>query len=265
MVMVPAGNFMMGSPEGLGDYKERPQHEVTISKPFAVGGYEVTFAQWDACVVAGGCPKAPDSGWGRGQRPVVNVSWDDARQYAVWLARLTGKDYRLLSEAEWEYAARAGATTAYTWGDKVVSGNANRLDDGTTTGASLREEMGAAKANCSECGSQWDSKQTAPVGSFKANDFGLHDMHGNAWEWVEDRAHDDYQGAPTDATAWVEDGSATHRVLRGGAWNRFPDRGAAGLHLQTTSCHPCLVGAFRSHNGRHRSRAQDQRVESSQE
>jgi formylglycine-generating enzyme required for sulfatase activity len=138
MVMVPAGNFMMGSPEGLGDYKERPQHEVTISKPFAVGGYEVTFAQWDACVVAGGCPKAPDSGWGRGQRPVVNVSWDDARQYAVWLARLTGKDYRLLSEAEWEYAARAGAPTAYTWGDKVVSGNANRLDDGTTTGASLR-------------------------------------------------------------------------------------------------------------------------------
>ncbi len=139
MMVIPAGNFMMGSPEGLGDYKERPQHEVTISKPFAVGGYEVTFAQWDACVDAGGCPKAPDSGWGRGQRPVVNVSWDDARQYAVWLARLTGKDYRLLSEAEWEYAARAGATTAYTWGDKVVSGDANRLDDGTTTAASLRE------------------------------------------------------------------------------------------------------------------------------
>lgn len=83
--------------------------------------------------------------------------------------------------------------------------------------------MGAAKANCSECGSQWDSKQTAPVGSFKANGFGLHDMHGNAWEWVEDRAHDDYQGAPTDATAWVEDGSATHRVLCGGAWNSFPE------------------------------------------
>jgi formylglycine-generating enzyme required for sulfatase activity len=202
MVMVPAGNFMMGSPEGLGDDTERPHHKVTISKPFAVGRSEVTFAQWDACVAAGACPNAPDSGWGRGERPVINVSWDDARQYTVWLARVTSKDYRLLSEAEWEYAARAGTTTAYSWGDKVVNGNANRLVDGVTTAASLRDEMGGGNANCGECGSQWDDKQTAPVGSFKPKAFGLHDMHGNAWEWVEDRSHDDYQGAPADASAW---------------------------------------------------------------
>jgi formylglycine-generating enzyme required for sulfatase activity len=154
---------------------------------------------------------------------VINVSWDDARQYAVWLARLTGKDYRLLSEAEWEYAARAGTTTAYAWGDEVVSGNANRLADGTTTAASLRAEMGDGNANCGECGSRWDNKQTAPVGSFKANAFGLEDMHGNVWEWVEDRSHDDYHGAPTDASAWLKGGSTSRRVLRGGAWNSFPE------------------------------------------
>lgn len=223
MVIVPAGKFIMGSPEDQGDDKERPQHEVTVAKPLAIGGYEVTFAQWDACVAAGACPHAPDSGWGRGERPVINVSWDDARQYAVWLARLTGKDYRLLSEAEWEYAARAGTTTAYAWGDEVVSGNANRLADGTTTAASLRAEMGDGNANCGECGSRWDNKQTAPVGSFKANAFGLEDMHGNVWEWVEDRSHDDYHGAPTDASAWLKGGSTSRRVLRGGAWNSFPE------------------------------------------
>jgi formylglycine-generating enzyme required for sulfatase activity len=223
MLMVPAGSFMMGSPEDLGDDTERPQHEVTISKPFAAGGYEVTFAQWDACVAAGACPRAPDSGWGRGDRPVINVSWDDAQQYTVWLARLTGKDYRLLSEAEWEYAARAGTTTAYSWGDEIGNPNADRLDDGTTTAASLRDKTGRGNANCGECGSQWDDKQTAPVGSFEPNGFGLHDMHGNAWEWVEDRSHEDYQGAPTDVSAWVEGGSTSRRVLRGGGWNSFPE------------------------------------------
>jgi formylglycine-generating enzyme required for sulfatase activity len=202
LVVVRAGKFSMGSPEGDKDHSrdEGPQHEVTIAKPFAVGKTEVTFAEWDACVAAGGCQKAPDSGWGRGDRPAINVSWDDAKQYVAWLSRITGKEYRLLSEAEWEYAARAGTTTTYSWGDDIGKGN----------------------ANCDGCGSQWDNRQTAPVGSFKPNAFGLHDMHGNVWEWVEDPWHDSYEGAPADGSPWVKDGDASRRVVRGGSWNNDP-------------------------------------------
>jgi formylglycine-generating enzyme required for sulfatase activity len=157
MIVVPAGKFTMGSPENEADLNasERPQHEVTIAKPFAVSKFELTFEEWDACVAAAACPPVPDH-WGRGETPVVNVSWDDAKQYVGWISRLTGKDYRLLTEAEWEYAARAGAMTRYSWGDGLGRGN----------------------ANCDGCGSQWDLSQTAPVGSFKPNAFGLHDMLG---------------------------------------------------------------------------------------
>jgi formylglycine-generating enzyme required for sulfatase activity len=202
MVVVPAGKFTMGSPEDEKDRSksEGPQHEVTIAKSLAVGRTEVTFVEWDACVAAGACQKAPDGGWGRGDRPVINVSWDDAKQYVDWLARITGKDYRLLSEAEWEYAARAGTTTTYSWGDEIGKGN----------------------ANCEGCGSQWDSRQTAPVGSFKPNAFGLYDMHGNVFEWVEDSWHDSYEGAPTDGLRWVEDADAGRRVVRGGSWYGLP-------------------------------------------
>jgi formylglycine-generating enzyme required for sulfatase activity len=196
MVVLPIGKFMMGSPEGQGLNEERPQHVVMVAKPFAAGKYEVTFAEWDACVSAGACFRPSDAGWGRGNTLVINVSWDNAHRYVDWLSRLTGKDYRLLSEAEWEYAARAGTTTAYAWGD----------------------EMGKGNANCNGCGSQWDNKQTAPVGSFKLNAFGFHDMHGNVWEWVEDVWHDNYQGAPTDAHPWIEDGARSLRVVRGGSW-----------------------------------------------
>jgi formylglycine-generating enzyme required for sulfatase activity len=146
MVVVPDGKFMMSSPgseEGRHE-NEYSQHEVTISKPFAVGRTEVTFAEWDACVAAGACAKASDNGWGRGHQPVINVRWDEAKDYIAWLSRITGKEYRLLTEAEWEYAARAGTTTAYSWGDEIGKGN----------------------ANCIGCGSQWDDKQPAPVGSF---------------------------------------------------------------------------------------------------
>jgi formylglycine-generating enzyme required for sulfatase activity len=197
MVIVRAGKFMMGSPESEKDRSdnEGPQHEVTIAKPFAVSKFEVTFAEWDICVAAGTCLKASDNGWGGDDRPVMNVSWDDAKQYVAWLSRITGKDYRLLSEAEWEYAARAGTTTTYSWGEEIGKGN----------------------ANCDGCGSQWDKKQTAPVGSFKPNAWGLYDMHGNVFEWVEDPSHD-YRDAPTDGSPWEKDGEASQRVVRGGSW-----------------------------------------------
>ena len=174
MVVVPAGSFTMGSPkteraherDGTG---EDPQHSVTIAKQFAVSEFEVTFADWDACVAAGGCNgyKPLDEGTGRGNKPVINVNWEDAQQYVAWLSAVTGKTYRLLSEAEYEYATRAGTQTAYPWGNGI------KLTD-------------AAMANCNGCGDQWGGYQTAPVGSFAPNRFGLYDMVGNVWEWTED-------------------------------------------------------------------------------
>ena len=203
MVVVPAGSFRMGSPEseeGRHD-SEGPMRRVTISEPFAVGKYEVTFSEWDACVSAGGCGdyRPDDKDWGRGNRPVIHVSWKDAQAYVAWLSEKTGKKYRLLSESEWEYAARAGTTTRYSWGDSV----------------------GRNRANCDGCGSSWDNRQTAPVGSFGANGFGLHDMHGNVWEWVEDCYNGSYAGAPSDGSAW-ESGNCVRRVLRGGSWDYGP-------------------------------------------
>ena len=199
MIVVPPGQFLMGSPPGQGDDRERPQHEVTIARPFAVGKFAVTFAEWDACAAAGACRRdVSDEGWGRGRRPVINVSWNDAQAYAKWLAGVTGKPYRLLSEAEFEYAARAGSQTAYPWGDAITLN-------------------GQAMANCNGCGSPWDNKQTAPVGSFPANAFGLHDMVGNVWQWTEDCWNDSYQGAPADGSPWTS-GDCGSRALRGGSW-----------------------------------------------
>jgi formylglycine-generating enzyme required for sulfatase activity len=200
MVVVPAGKFMMGSPENESDRaNEGPQHEVTIAKPFAVSKFEATFDEWDACVIAGACPRVPDR-WGRGKMPAINVNLSDAERYVDWLYRITGRQYRLLSEAEWEYAARAGATTRYSWGDEPDKNN----------------------ANCDGCGSQWDLEQTAPVGSFKPNSFGLYDMHGNVWEWVRDSWHDNYDGAPVDGSAWLQGGELDYRVVRGGSWRNDP-------------------------------------------
>ena len=197
MIVVPAGSFMMGSPEteeGRSD-EEGPQHEVTIARPFAVSKFDVTFDEWDACATQGDCdPRIKDSGFGRGQRPVINLGWDDGQTYVAWLGRVTGKPYRLLTEAEWEYAARAGTTTAYYWGDDIGDGN----------------------ASCSECGSQWDGKRSAPVGSFAANQFGLYDMAGNEFQWVQDCYHVDYNGAPTDGSAWTGK-DCRLRVIRGGS------------------------------------------------
>jgi formylglycine-generating enzyme required for sulfatase activity len=208
MVVVPPGNFVMGLPTDQtyftyphGEDKLRPQHNVTIAKPFAVSKFELTFAEWDACVADGGCDgyKPNDHGWGRGQRPVIAVNWFDATAYVAWLSKKTGKPYRLLSEAEYEYAARAGTTTAYPWGN----------------------EIGKNNANCNGCGSQWDVRQTAPVGSFAPNQFGLYDMVGNVQERTEDCWHNDYNGAPTDGSAWTS-GDCSVRVIRGGSWGSAP-------------------------------------------
>jgi formylglycine-generating enzyme required for sulfatase activity len=202
MVVVPPGQFMMGSPaneKGRRD-NEGPQHVVTIAKPFAVSKFTATWDEWDACVLLGGCPQAVDSGMGRGKKPVVQVSWVMAKQYVAWLSRMTGKSYRLLSEAEYEYAARGGTQTAYPWGD----------------------EIGENNANCGSCGSEWDGRQTAPVGKFAPNGFGLYDMVGNIFVAVEDCDHDDYNGAPTDGSAWLS-GDCRRHVFRGGAFAHRPE------------------------------------------
>ena len=202
MVVVPAGSYTMGSPPGEAgrDGDEGPAHRVAIARPFAVGVYEVTFEEWDACVSGGGCGgyRPYDGGWGRGRRPVVAVGWDDAKEYVEWLSGKTGEEYRLPSESEWEYAARGGTATRYWWGDGI----------------------GRNRANCDGCGSRWDRERTAPVGSFPANGFGLHDVHGNVWEWVEDCWNESHEGAPADGSA-RESGNCRIRVLRGGS--RFSD------------------------------------------
>lgn len=196
MVIVPPGSFMMGSHTGYPD--ERPVHRVTIAAPFAVGRFEVTFEEWDACVAQGGCsPHPDDKGWGRGRRPVITVNWSDAQSYVAWLSRKTGRSYRLLSEAEWEYAAQAG------------------------TGREQAVQAGANQANCNGCGSRWDNKQTAPVGSFAANAFGLHDMLGNVWEWTADCWNDSHVGVASDGSARMA-GYCSRRVLRGGSWINDP-------------------------------------------
>ena len=203
MVVLPTGRFRMGSPSDEADRNsnEGPVRTVTISQRIAMGRYEVTFADYDRFVSATGRARPGDEGWGRGRRPVINVSQEDAKAYATWLSAQTGKTYRLPSESEWEYAARAGTETAYSWGN----------------------EIGVNRANYDGSGSKWSNRKTSPVGSFEPNAFGLYDMHGNVWEWVEDCYHDNYKGAPTDGSAWTTNCSGSHRaVVRGGSWGNSP-------------------------------------------
>jgi formylglycine-generating enzyme required for sulfatase activity len=211
MIVIPAGEFTMGAPatEKGSFNNESPQHKVTIAKPFAVSKFDVTFADWDACVSVGACPQVSDASFGRRTKPIINVSWDDAQQYVAWFSKRTGRPYRLLTEVEWEYAARAGTTTAYSWGDEIGTGN----------------------ANCNECGSEWDNRETAPVGSFKPNEFGVYDMAGNVWQWVQDCYHGDYNGAPTDGSAWAS-GDCGRRVVRGGSWVDRPQFLRSALRLR---------------------------------
>ena len=192
MVKIPAGSFQMGDIQGGGAYDEKPVHKVSV-KAFAMGKYEVTFAEFDKFAEATGREKPFGLGWGRGNRPVINVSWHSAVAYAKWLSEQTGHSYRLPTEAEWEYAARAGTSTKYWWGN----------------------DIGRNKANCYQCGSSFD--YTAPVGSFKANPFGLYDTAGNVWEWTCSEYNDKYQGSEK-----VCNHNASEFVLRGGSWNDKP-------------------------------------------
>ena len=209
MTVIPAGAYVMGAPENdkSADRKERPQHKVTISKPFAVGQFEVTFDEWDACVADRGCAgyRPQDEKWGRGKRPVIRVNWEDAITYTAWLAHKTGKAYRLLSEAEWEYVARAGSNGNFSTGPQLTTYQA--VFDGR------RSFNGGPKGI--------RARQTEEVGKFKVNAFGVYDMHGNASEWVSDCWHKSYQNAPVDGSSWDtpdERSSCRNKVIRGGSW-----------------------------------------------
>lgn len=226
MVVVPAGSFMMGAPESevAAHVDEKPPHQVTIDYSFAVGVYEVTFDEWDECVRTGGCNEyeSEGDGWGGGRFPIVNVSWEDAWAYADWLSAQTGEHYRLLSEAEWEYAARAGTTTPYSVAGMPGRSGAPR----TLCEHAHLSEATAWYASCRTQPNRPDGDRPAVVGSYRPNGFGLYDMVGNVWEWVDDCYYGNYIGAPADGSAWdgrssdVED--CVYRVLRGGSWRNFP-------------------------------------------
>ncbi len=241
MVILPAGSFRMGclapyAPDGyvpedcqsVRFSHSLPAHEVRIPQPFGLSKYEVTFGEWDACVVAGGCngfrPENP--GFHRGavhdRSPVVNVSWDDAQAYVSWLSKEAGQTYRLPSEAEWEYAARAGTAMVFAWGN----------------------EEGQGLANCEDaaCGDDW--RYTAPAGSFLPNAFGLHDMHGNVREWVEDCWNDSYEGAPSDGSAWLS-GDCSQSVTRGGSWYRSSSYMRSAYRLERSADYRSQTIGFR--------------------
>ena len=199
LVYIRGGTFQMGSHINQLASEEQPVHEVNLNS-FSIGRYEVTFRDYEQFAAATERPLPDDLGWGQGPRPVINVSWNDARAYTEWLSGQTGQRYRLPTEAEWEYAAAAGTDTPYWWGFALGSGN----------------------ANCFNCGSEWDGASTAPVGRFEANPFGLHNTAGNVMEWVEDCYHNSYDGAPVDGSSWQEP-ACRERVVRGGAFNKPGD------------------------------------------
>lgn len=199
MVAIPGGSFDMGGSESD---DERPVHQVNV-KAFELGRTEVTFDQWDACVANGGCEHYPkDEGWGRGDRPVINVSFNDVQQFIAWLNKATGQRYRLPSEAEWEYAARAGTSSPFSTGTCLPTTHANYDGSHPASGCAAGEYR----------------RQTLPVAGLQANAFGLHDMHGNVWEWTQDCWNSSYGGAPADGSAWTS-GNCTLRVQRGGSWS----------------------------------------------
>jgi formylglycine-generating enzyme required for sulfatase activity len=222
MVVVPAGSFLMGSPETEPgrEPSEGPQHRVTIARPFAVAKFAVTSAEWQACVRERGCRDDADDGWGA-RAAVTGPSWNDAQSYATWLSKRTGKTYRLLSEAEYEYAARGGTETAYAWG----------------------EAAGTGHADCAGCGSRSGNNRPAPVGAFAPNGFGLHDMTGNEQSFVEDCWHDTYDGAPSDGAAWTRGGDCGTRVVRGGSWASNPvELRSASRSISGTSDRYPIIG-----------------------
>jgi formylglycine-generating enzyme required for sulfatase activity len=197
MVKLPSGTFKMGSKNSLPYYDERPQYQVTLNS-FSISKYEITFAEYDQFAAATGQVLPDDKGWGRGNQPVINVSWDEATEYTKWLTQQTGHQYRLPSEREWEYAAVAGTETTYWWG----------------------YEVGKNRANCGICGSQWDNRQPAPVGSFQPNAFGINDTIGNVLEWTNSCFHSNYRGAPAAGQMW-EGGDCSKRVARSSSFRSY--------------------------------------------
>jgi len=234
MVVIAAGQFQMGDIRNTGRYREKPVHEVSVAS-FAMGRYLVTVGEFKQFVEATKYKteaETDDGAYVRGYKwqivkdanwrnpyfsqtdnhPVVCVSWNDAVAYVEWLSTQTGQQYRLPTEAEWEYAARAGTETDYWWGN----------------------EIGNNRANCHRSGSKWSSKSTSPVGSFEANQFGLYDTVGNAWEWCADNWHENYEGAPSDGRIW-KGGDESRRVLRGGSWIGYPGDCRTAIRLWNTS------------------------------
>lgn len=193
MVTLPAGSFKMG--DDSGDRSERPAHRVTIKQPFAIGKYEVTVGEWRHCVDAGGCSNFPKKAATSDRSPVRDISWSDAEEYVNWLSGLTGERYRLPTEAEWEYAARAGTSSTYWWGDRIGSG----------------------KANCKGCAQPWNKEAPAEVDAFPANPFGIHGTSGGVWEWVSDCWYGNHKGAPSDGKSRYKANCRQH-VIRGGSW-----------------------------------------------
>ena len=188
MVVIPPGSFRMGNLSGVGADDEQPVHEVKIGYRFAVGKYEVTQDEWKSIM------NTNPSEFKSGRNPVENVSWDDAKEFVKKLSTKTGKGYRLLSESEWEYVARAGSTAKFPWGNEINATKAKFYDGKKLT-------------------------SPVPVGSYGANAFGLHDTAGNVYEWPEDCYNENYNGAPSDGRAWTNVGTCSQRVLRGGSWN----------------------------------------------
>jgi formylglycine-generating enzyme required for sulfatase activity len=229
MIVVPAGSFTMGSPrKEPGRAVTEDQVQVTIAKSFAVGRFAVTFDEWDACVADGGCGgyRLPDEGWGRGRRPVINVSWDAAQEYVSWINDKTGKRYRLLSDAEREYVTRAGTTTPFWWGSSITPEQAN-YDRSVDTGAAKKEES---------------RRQTMPVDSFSPNPWGLYNVHGNVWEWTQDCWNDSNSGNPGDGSARTS-GDCGRRVRRGGSWDTsWQDLRAAYRYRQGTGLRDISIG-----------------------
>ena len=210
MVSIPGGTFAMGSDD---DPSEKPIHRVTI-KPFAISKFPIIVREWNACVAAKSCTYVPT---GKDDGPVANLSWADAQQFVEWLSKVTQKPFRLPSEAEWEYAARGGSRTKFWWGDQ------------------LQADM----ANCKGCNQPYDASQPLKVGSFKPNSFGLYDMGGNIHQWVADCWHKNYQGAPSDGSAWIDNDGLSH-VIRSGSWKNDPSyvRPSSRDHYDTSVRYP---------------------------
>lgn len=222
MVVIAPGTFLMGDVQTVGKSYEKPVHEVTLAYCFSIGKYPITFTEYDKFTAAVGKPLVSDYHWGRNDRPVINVSLSDAREYADWLSGQTGHTYRLPSEAEREYAARAGTTSIYPWGDEVGQGN----------------------ANCRGCGSNQAKKMTSPVGQLPPNAWGLHDIQGNVWELTADCWNFTYENAPSDGSAW-RTGDCTRSVLRGGSWGDTPVDLRSSTRLRSYSGTRTIVIGFR--------------------